>query len=177
MIRFKLVIMIAGLSLFFAACNQANNKNTSSEKDSIKSQDTLAVLKDNITQQVYKHYNHLKDALVSSDSAEAKKAGNELAEALGQIKGCESTAMVAKKIGSSTNINDQRADFIPLSSDIIALIKHTEISSGKIYVQYCPMADNNKGAYWLSSASEIKNPYYGDEMLNCGETKEEIKKK
>jgi hypothetical protein len=37
------------------------------------------------------------------------------------------------------------------------------------------MAKNGDGAYWLASEKEIKNPYYGDDMLNCGEVKEEIK--
>ncbi len=180
MIRFKSFIAVAGLAVAFAACNQTTNqKNTASAKDSAqaKLQDTIAVLKNDTTGQVYKHYNHLKDALVLSDPAEAKKAGKELAEALAQIKGCESASETAKKIGNSANITDQRLNFIPLSSDIIALLKHSEVVSGKIYVQYCPMANDGKGAYWLASASEIRNPYYGDEMLSCGEVKEEIKKK
>jgi Protein of unknown function (DUF3347) len=179
MTRSKLVIVIAGLCLALGACNQATkvSDQRTSSKDAMRSQDTLVVLKDGLSQQVYKHYNHLKEALVSSDSAEAKKAGNELAEALAQIKGCESTLIVAKQIGSSTNIKNQRTDFIPLSSDIITLLKHADIVSGKMYIDYCPMANDGKGAYWLASASEIRNPYYGGEMLNCGEVKEEIKKK
>ena len=37
-----------------------------------------------------------------------------------------------------------------------------------LYVQKCPMANNNKGAVWLSAEEEIRNPYYGDAMLTCG---------
>ena len=44
-----------------------------------------------------------------------------------------------------------------------------------IYYQYCPMARDNKGAYWLSAVEEIKNPYFGDAMLTCGENKAVIK--
>ena len=44
-----------------------------------------------------------------------------------------------------------------------------------IYVQHCPMADNNKGADWLSAEKEIKNPYFGSSMLTCGEVTKEIK--
>ena len=36
------------------------------------------------------------------------------------------------------------------------------------------MAGNDKGAYWLSKESKIKNPYFGDEMLTCGSVKETI---
>jgi len=37
------------------------------------------------------------------------------------------------------------------------------------------MANNNKGADWISSESKIENPYYGKAMLKCGEVKEVIK--
>jgi hypothetical protein len=60
---------------------------------------------------------------------------------------------------------------------LITLFKKAEITSGSMFVQYCPMANEGEGGYWLSSETEIRNPYYGDEMLNCGEVKETIEKK
>ena len=36
------------------------------------------------------------------------------------------------------------------------------------------MANGDKGAYWLSDIEEIENPYFGDEMLKCGETRETL---
>ncbi|MFH5831474.1 efflux RND transporter periplasmic adaptor subunit [Halalkalibaculum sp. DA384] len=39
-----------------------------------------------------------------------------------------------------------------------------------LHLQYCPMARDEKGAYWLSENSEIINPYMGQEMLTCGST-------
>lgn len=44
-----------------------------------------------------------------------------------------------------------------------------------IYYQFCPMANDGKGANWLSKENVIKNPYYGSEMLHCGKTVEIIK--
>ena len=44
-----------------------------------------------------------------------------------------------------------------------------------LYIQICPMANNNKGAIWLSREEEIKNPYFGDLMLSCGEIQDIIK--
>ena len=41
-----------------------------------------------------------------------------------------------------------------------------------VYKQYCPMADEDRGAYWLSKEKEVLNPYFGDAMLKCGEVKE-----
>jgi hypothetical protein len=58
---------------------------------------------------------------------------------------------------------------------MIALVKKSGVSNGELYVEYCPMAFDDKGASWLSSSKEIRNPYFGDKMLTCGEVKETIK--
>ena len=47
--------------------------------------------------------------------------------------------------------------------------------STTIYVQHCPMADSNNGADWLSQDKEIRNPYFGESMLSCGENTKTIK--
>jgi Cu(I)/Ag(I) efflux system membrane fusion protein len=36
------------------------------------------------------------------------------------------------------------------------------------------MFNDNKGAYWLSEIEEIRNPYFGEKMLSCGETIESL---
>lgn len=36
------------------------------------------------------------------------------------------------------------------------------------------MAFDDEGAYWFSDSKEIRNPYFGDVILKCGETKEKI---
>ena len=43
-----------------------------------------------------------------------------------------------------------------------------------VYNQYCPMADDNKGAYWLSNDKNVLNPYFGSAMLACGSVKQVI---
>jgi len=30
------------------------------------------------------------------------------------------------------------------------------------------MANNDNGAFWLSSEEQVLNPYFGDMMLKCG---------
>lgn len=42
------------------------------------------------------------------------------------------------------------------------------------YVAYCPMAFNNRGAYWLQQSKQIDNAYFGAKMLRCGEIKRSI---
>lgn len=70
-------------------------------------------------------------------------------------------------------IDHQREHFESLSTDINDLVML--LGTDKIiYQDYCPMASNNKGATWLSEVKEIKNPYFGSEMLNCGSIKKQI---
>ena len=37
------------------------------------------------------------------------------------------------------------------------------------------MFNEGKGGVWISQSKEIKNPFYGKEMLTCGEVKEIIR--
>lgn len=77
-------------------------------------------------------------------------------------------------ISTSSNISSQRLSFAELNDALYASIKTLGLHHGMIYYQYCPMANGDKGAYWFSNIEEIENPYFGDEMLRCGETKEKI---
>jgi Cu(I)/Ag(I) efflux system membrane fusion protein len=54
------------------------------------------------------------------------------------------------------------------------LVKEAKLANAGVYHQYCPMAFNDKGAYWLSNEAEIKNPYFGKKMLECGEVKDSL---
>lgn len=164
-----LVLIVTGL---FTACNR-NAKTTS---DAANGNVAEAQIKNDTLSGIYNHYIQLKDALVKSDSTAACIAGTELAGVLSNIKGCEKTTEIATAIGSSNDIKLQRTKFLTLSSDIIPMIKNTELSSGSIFIFFCPMADGGKGGYWMASNKEIMNPYYGNEMLDCGIVKEEIGK-
>jgi len=68
----------------------------------------------------------------------------------------------------------QRLAFDVLSSAMYGLLKKVDIKNAGIYHTYCPMAFNDKGAYWLSDESEIKNPYFGKKMLECGEVTDSL---
>ena len=57
---------------------------------------------------------------------------------------------------------------------MIALTRSFGPPGDALYLQYCPMANNDQGANWLSTYSEIRNPYFGDMMLKCGETQDTI---
>jgi Cu(I)/Ag(I) efflux system membrane fusion protein len=36
------------------------------------------------------------------------------------------------------------------------------------YLTFCPMAHDNKGAYWLQTVDTVYNSFYGNMMLRCG---------
>ena len=83
----------------------------------------------------------------------------------------EKGSVHAKHIGdNSGKIHNQREHFIMLSNSINDLII-TFGSKQKLYQDFCPMANDGKGAIWISEVKEIKNPYYGAEMLSCGSLK------
>lgn len=162
----------------YSACNQSQESTKAQKVDSVIVAAPIAIeLKDADSDLAYHQYLHLKDVLVLSDSIQAQTAAKDLAATLRKINGCENTAIMADKIASGSSLNDQRVNFTSLSADLIDMFKHAEIVSGSMFVQYCPMANDGDGGYWLASETEIRNPYYGDKMLNCGEVKETIAKK
>lgn len=137
--------------------------------------------------EVYNDYINLKDALVKENSKDGSQNASSLLSNLSKVdmkllkEEVHNHWMTieteikssATSIASSKNIKTQRNHFKHLSSHFINAIQLFGINE-KVYVEFCPMADNNKGAYWLSQEEKIRNPYFGDAMLKCGEVKQTI---
>jgi hypothetical protein len=139
-----------------------------------KKEENMVMFKDAKIGKAYEHYLHLKDALVASKADEAKKGANELQIALKDVNGAATAIEAASKIANLSDLTAQRNMFSTLSNEMATLVKGGKLSMGMLYLEYCPMANNNSGAYWLSNEKEIKNPYFGDKMLKCGSVKEMI---
>lgn len=77
-------------------------------------------------------------------------------------------------ITNNANLENQRAHFVILNENLVAIAMNIELSDSKIYVQKCPMANKNGGAKWLSQEKTIKNPYFGESMMTCGSVIEEL---
>lgn len=150
----------------------------------------IAVSKEfqNQLRKVYDSYINLKNALVKDDSQKASKDAKDMQTNMSQIDMKLLTNNTAhnqwmsleneiKKgataISSATNIKDQRTHFKPLSSNLIEAVQVFGVNE-KVFLEFCPMADNNNGAYWLSKQEQILNPYFGDAMLKCGSVKQTI---
>lgn len=139
-------------------------------------------------QKAYESYIHLKDFLIKSDANLSKNKANDLSEKLDKIdekllpnndahkqwqmlyKTLQSSS---KAIANATDIKEQRKQFKTLSDHFIIVVQSFGINE-VAYKQYCPMADNDNGAYWLSKEKQVLNPYFGDMMLKCGEVKQVI---
>lgn len=78
----------------------------------------------------------------------------------------------AAAIQQARTLEAQRQAFELLSNALIEAVEKFGLGSGKAWKAYCPMAFDDKGAYWLSEFEEIKNPYFGASMLRCGVNKE-----
>jgi Cu(I)/Ag(I) efflux system membrane fusion protein len=142
------------------------------------------------TENILSQYIFLKDELVNGNAQKAKEATQELSKAINLFSTdnlpssakAEFTNLQKEIIGlclqitAIDKIDIQRKHFILLSEQMIVFAKMFG-SKSEVYVQHCPMANNDKGATWLSFQQEIRNPYYGDMMLSCGEVKETIKSK
>lgn len=133
-------------------------------------------------------YYAVKDALVSSDGNATSAKATSLVKALKTVKmdelGSEQHMVWmkvmkdlnfdAEHIEETKDLSHQRDHFSSLSENMYKLIKSAKPAQA-VYYQHCPMAKEGKGANWLSQVSEIKNPYYGAQMLNCGKTTETLK--
>lgn len=142
----------------------------------------------NQLKQVFDDYILLKDALVNDDTKSAQQAGKEINQSLKKVdmkllpdeKAHNHWMTIQKElktsagaIENSSEIEKQRGHFKHLSAHMISSVKLFGVNEN-VYIQFCPMADNNKGAYWISLEKEVRNPYYGEAMSTCGEVKETV---
>jgi Cu(I)/Ag(I) efflux system membrane fusion protein len=164
------------------ATNGTPNK-TAAKKVSVsqKAKDALKPL--------FTEYLSMKDALINDNLENAKKAGSNI---LKTVDGLNMALFTGEShnvwMGLSSDLKNTlqhvqhfktleeiRKAFQQVSNTIIGLETSFNPNDEALYVMHCPMANNNKGADWLSTSKEVKNPYYGQSMLTCGEVTKEIK--
>ena len=135
------------------------------------------------------HYLHIKNALANDNAGEAASGAKAMKDAIGKLdksllSAMQKTAYDANEeemkehaehiAKNGDKIEHQRSHFAMLSEDVYDLVKN--FSAGQpIYHDHCPMANDNKGAMWLSEMKEVKNPYFGGKMNECVKVMEVIK--
>ncbi len=149
--------------------------------------DINPVFKTQLTK-VYNAYLKMNDAFVKSN---AKSVANEAKKVIKAIESVDMALLehdphmkwmdqleilnrTINAISKSNDIEEQRHEYIQFNLAFYESVKIFGLENTSAYFQYCPMANNDKGAYWLSSTKDILNPYFGDAMLTCGETKETV---
>ncbi|GLB51228.1 hypothetical protein NBRC110019_02670 [Neptunitalea chrysea] len=169
--------------------NQPSEKNATHDKeiDTIKRFEVSNMFMKQLNS-LYTDYIALKTALVNDDFEKSKTYIQDIDESLAKVDMKLLKTAESHKVWMSTkkNINDavssfkkaetiaqQRDSFYIISQKMIQLIKAFGVQK-QVFVQYCPMGNNNNGAFWLSNDNEIKNPYYGNAMLTCGNVAETI---
>lgn len=143
----KKMMILMTLSLLIAACG--SDKKEQAEVNIVES------------------YLAVKDALVSTDGAKAQKA----AKAFLDVNKNAALTPALEAMAASSDVAVQRSAFESLSMNMYNLVKTDGVDT-PLYKQYCPMAFNNTGAYWLAAEEEVNNPYFGDRMLHCGSVQE-----
>lgn len=122
----------------------------------------------------YHRYIDIKEALVNSDSQKASEAADQLKQALASIEHSKAAQDAATALNTADDLKKQRKAFAGLTAEISKLVKGGKLSSGEIYMEFCPMANNGAGGYWLSNEKKIRNPFMGEKMPGCGMVKETI---
>ncbi|WP_286813920.1 MULTISPECIES: efflux RND transporter periplasmic adaptor subunit [unclassified Maribacter] len=123
-------------------------------------------------------YFDLKNHFVKSNTDSCKVLSKELGNILVSLKKTDLEGGFKKNtsnaisslelIAEGESLDKNRLEFKKLSMSFVYFSSYIKDYQNTIYIQHCPMADNNKGADWLSLNKAIKNPYFGDKMLHCG---------
>jgi Cu(I)/Ag(I) efflux system membrane fusion protein len=179
-----LLVFVAGL----AACTSNNSNNNNAQPatdDSAASANAQPLSPRQQSEEVmFDRYLDLKNALVAAKPTEASAAANGMLTVLDTLKVSTDTAAWNQdkvkmksdlgKIITGTKIGDMRAGFSAVSDDYYNAIGKYGIYTKRAYREYCPMAFDSKGAYWLSTSQKIENPYFGKDMIDCGEVKDTL---
>lgn len=187
--------VIAIMVLFFISNVNATNLKSSTDKVKMPKQTRSSSVSSFKTDMldaklngVFENYFLLKDELVKTDGVTAAAKAKLLVTSLSEVKMGELSKEVhkvwmkvmknvmadAKGIAATQDVKAQRLLFVSLSKKMYDLVKVAKFQT-PVYYQFCPMANDGKGANWLSKENAVKNPYYGTKMLKCGEVVETIK--
>ena len=176
-----MLLPVAAIFLLTACgSNETNNENAEATSAAAKEempadQNAKAIINNDDLNAVYEPYAKLTDAFTREDVANAKLAANAIEVGVKELDGGQAIASSAATIAGTDDIKVQRTAYLKMSNDLIALVKNSGMKEGELYVEHCPMAFDNAGGSWISSNKEIRNPYFGDKMMKCGEITETIK--
>jgi Cu(I)/Ag(I) efflux system membrane fusion protein len=132
----------------------------------------------------YEDYARIMEALAADEPEKARRAAEEMKSSFAMVnmlflegeahsKWLDLRPLVNEALQAlieAEGLTEMRVAFEPLSLGMIeAVNSYGMVSEKYVYVLSCPMAFENKGAVWLQSDENIRNPYFGSAMYRCGE--------
>jgi membrane fusion protein, copper/silver efflux system len=140
-------------------------------------------------QQLFSIYFQLQMALAADDPTAANRYARQLRQQLQQVglhslegehhafwmQQYQAMDETLQALLRERDLGRIREHFEPLSAAFIETARTLGAVGQTFYVSFCPMVDGDRGAYWLSNQEEISNPYFGSQMLRCGEVREVIR--
>ena len=130
-------------------------------------------------EQLYRAYFTIQESLANDNTppADAVTSLHETASELvaGDALPAEFRVEIEKIIEPSEHLHHlelpaARVSFKPISHAVVTLAAHLRgDAAGEPFTHfYCPMVQGG-GGDWLQSTADLRNPYFGSEMLTCGE--------
>jgi|SRR5690554_985210 len=185
-------ILLAGGLLLLTSCGEDSSttevrtsENTKQEASSTLDEESSR--KDELSSILNSYFN-LSENLTNDSAIDAAKSSEDLRIALTSFQvsnlteGDEKTVeeILESSIEHAEHITDnagdiyhQREHLVLLSQDIKDLVEIVG-SDQKLYEAFCPMANNDKGAIWITNKNVVENPYMGQSMPKCGKINGEI---
>lgn len=193
----KLFILLAAGATFMVSCNNATESKQTTETKITEApkpaESKLSAAGTGKLMNVVADYYALKNAFVATNATQADNAATKLNNSVDSLSAylkTDSTHANAIQpyldtmklngkalvdIKQDEHCDKKRAPFEKISDAMFAALKAADLKNAHVYRQFCPMAFNDKGAYWLSDEEEIKNPYFGKKMIECGEVRDSLK--
>jgi hypothetical protein len=184
-----LILLVAGVSVYFIFFKKDKKQPEGEKQKPLALEDNTSAFNKSYNT-VLAAYINVKDALVASDTAKASAAARQLAIAadslqVQEIKGDSMLKETARNFASTVSssalglagendIKNKRKEFQMIADAMWTLTQTVQYDGQKLYWHYCPMAFNNSGAYWMSNERQIRNPYFGNEMLECGSVQDSL---
>ena len=181
------IIALVLIAATVVSCNNSSNKDNSTVDTTSVISEKTEVRKDGIAP-ILSGYLAVNNALAADNSKGAAEAGKSI---LSGLENVDMNSIAANKMkqfmelsadvkenaehirDNAGKIDHQREHLEFLSKDVLDLIALLGAPQ-KLYQIHCPMASNEKGADWISDSKEVKNPYFGNAMLGCGEVVKEF---
>lgn len=139
---------------------------------------------------VLEAYLGLAQALAADDAPQASAAITSLKEGLAKVEGKELSGEAHHRFTSLLTALRQAVPPADTPADLASqrkllgaiasplgeyLRSFSHRFDSSLFEIFCPMAFDGKGATWVQKQRDVQNPYFGKQMLQCGELRQEFK--